>query len=102
MLPRARFLPLRHTISYTLFAACVACVAPPDDAAQLSAGHPLSQRSVHGLVDATVSLEGAQLARGANDLAITLQATQATQASAAPVLTHVDASMVAHGHSTSA
>jgi hypothetical protein len=90
---------LRNLLCSALLAACAGCVKSPDDTAPLSAGHPLSQRSEHGLVEATVSLEGAQITRGANDLSITLQAAQG---SSQPVLTHVDASMIAHGHSTSA
>jgi len=75
-----------------------ACVTTPDDAPQLTAGQPLSERSEHGLVEATISLDGAEIVRGANDLSITLHASQG---SAEPELKHVEASMAAHGHSVS-
>ncbi len=80
-------------------ALLAACVSTPDDAARLSGGQPLEQRSEHGLVEATVSLESAELVRGANDFSITLRAVEG---SAVPVLSHVDAVMAAHGHSVSA
>jgi hypothetical protein len=76
-----------------------ACVASPDDAAQLSADHALEQRSRQGLVEATVSLAGRELARGANDFSIGLRAAQSASV---PVLTSMDASMAAHGHHVSA
>jgi len=76
-----------------------ACVASPDDTAQLSADHALEQRSRQGLVEATVSLAGSELARGANDFSIGLRAAQS---SSLPVLTSMDASMAAHGHHVSA
>ena len=80
------------TFSAALLAACVAA---PDDAAQLSAEHPLDQRSSHGLVEATVSLDSAQITRGRNDFSISLRAAASA---GAPILTSVDASMAAHGH----
>jgi hypothetical protein len=80
-------------------ALLAACVASPDDVAQLSADHALVQRSQHGLVEATVVLEGSEIARGSNDLSITLRAVEG---SAAPTLISVEASMAAHGHRSSA
>ena len=80
-------------------ALLAACVASPDDAAPLTADHELVQRSQHGLVEATVALEGSTIVRGTNDLSITLRADQG---SAAPELLSVDAAMAAHGHRTSA
>jgi len=76
-----------------------ACVGKPDDAAQLGAGQSLSQRSEHGLVDATVSLIGSEIARGPNDFSITLHATHGASL---PVLTSVQAAMASHGHQASA
>ena len=80
-------------------ALLTACVKSPDDAAQLSAGQSLSQRSNHGLVEATVSLVRPELARGPNDFSIELSAANG---SSEPVLTSVEASMAAHGHHASA
>jgi hypothetical protein len=78
--------------SFTLLSACVGA---PDDTAHLGAGNQLDQRSEQGLVDATVQLEAADLARGPNDFLITLRPANGD---AAPVLTSVEAVMAAHGH----
>jgi len=75
-----------------------ACVAAPDDVAQLSADHALDQRSEHGLVEATVALDSPAITRGPNDLSVTLRSTEAKLA---PTLTSVQASMAAHGHRAS-
>ncbi len=75
-----------------------ACVAAPDDTAQLSAEKPLDQRSEQGFVDATVALDEAALARGPNDFLVTLHAAAGA---ASPVLTSVEATMAAHGHHAS-
>jgi len=83
-------------LSFTLLAGCVAA---PDDVAMLDGAHTLSRDSQHGLVEASVSLEGAKISRGPNDFSITLRAL--TDASA-PTLLSVDASMAAHGHRASA
>ena len=94
---RYRFMPLAAiTLSAALLAACV---ATPDDVAQLDENHALDQRSSHGLVAATVALDGAKLARGSNDFSITLHADKGPSL---PVLTSVDASMAVHGHHASA
>jgi len=71
------------------------CVGAPDDAAQLSGDHALVQRSQHGLVEATVALDGSAIARGVNDFSITLRADDS---SALPSLKSVDATMAVHGH----
>jgi len=97
MSKRCRVVPLvAITLSYALLAACV---ATPDDVAQLDADHALDQRSTHGLVEATVALDGPQIARGPNDFSIALRAAQG---SSSPLLTSVDASMAVHGHHVSA
>jgi len=72
-----------------------ACVGAPDDAARLNGDHALIQRSQHGLVEATVALDGSELARGVNDFSITLRADDT---SAPPTLKSVDATMAVHGH----
>lgn len=76
-------------------ALLAACVGAPDDAAQLSGDHALVQRSEHGLVEATVALDGSKLARGVNDFSITLRAAEG---SALPTLKSVDGTMAVHGH----
>ena len=91
---RSRFVPLAG-VSLLL----AACVAAPDDTAQLSADHALDQRSEHGLVDATVALDSPTLTRGPNDLSIALRASDPQLA---PTLTSVEASMAVHGHHASA
>ena len=97
MSKRCRVVPLvAITLSYALLAACVATL---DDVAQLDADHALDQRSTHGLVEATVALDGPQIARGPNDFSIALRAAQG---SSSPLLTSVDASMAVHGHHVSA
>jgi len=75
-------------------ALLAACVGAPDDAAQLSGDHALVQRSERGLVEATVALDGSELARGVNDFSITLRA----EGSALPTLKSVDGTMAVHGH----
>ncbi|MEI9941381.1 MAG: hypothetical protein WDO69_29530 [Pseudomonadota bacterium] len=97
MSTRRRFVSLAAvSLSSALLAACV---ASPDDVAQLDAEQSLDLRSQHGLVEAAISLDGPDIARGPNDFSITLRATEA---SSAPVLTSVEGSMVAHGHYASA
>jgi len=92
-----RFFPLAAlTLSPLLL---VACVASPDDVAQLDADHALAQRSTLGLVEATVALDSPELARGPNDFSIALRAAQSTSL---PVLTSVEASMAVHGHHATA
>jgi hypothetical protein len=92
-----RFLPLAAiTLSSLLLAACV---ATPDDVAQLDADRALDQRSMRGLVEATVALDSPELARGPNDFSIALRAADSE---ALPVLTSVKASMAVHGHHASA
>lgn len=92
---RRRFVSLA---AITLSSLLAACVASPDDAARLSAEHPLDQRSSHGLVEATVSLDGPELNRGPNDLSVALRAAEgAAQAR----LVSVEAAMAAHGHRAS-
>jgi len=76
--------------------ALSACVAAPDDTAQLSLEKPLAQRSERGLVEASVALDTAELSRGRNDFLITLRAASASDD--APLLTSVEAVMAAHGH----
>jgi hypothetical protein len=71
-----------------------ACVGAPDDVAQLSGDRALVQRSQQGLVEATVALDGSELARGVNDFSITLRADGSTL----PTLKSVDATMAVHGH----
>ena len=72
MKARARSIPLAAiTLSAALLAACVTTA---DDVVQLDADHALEQRSSHGLVEATVALEGPRIARGPNDFSITLRA----------------------------
>ncbi|HKO47841.1 MAG TPA: hypothetical protein VJV79_08960 [Polyangiaceae bacterium] len=94
---RSRFIPLAAiTVCSALLAACV---ATPDDVAQLDANRALDQRSSRGLVEATVALDNPQLARGPNDFSIALRAAKGASS---PVLTSVDASMVVHGHHASA
>jgi len=94
---RGRSIPLAAiTLSAALLAACV---ATPDDVARLDGDHALDQRSSHGLVEATVALDGPQIARGPNDFSIALRAAQG---SSSPLLTSVDASMAVHGHHVSA
>jgi len=94
---RCRFIPLATiTLSSLLLPACV---ASPDDVAQLDADHALDQRSSHGLVEAKIALDRPEIVRGPNDLSITLRA--ADDASL-PVLISVDASMAVHGHHASA
>lgn len=91
-----RFIPLAAiTLSSALLAACV---ASPDDVAQLNADHALDQRSSHGLVEATVALESPAIARGPNDFSITLRAADS---GSLPTLISVEASMAAHGHRVS-
>jgi hypothetical protein len=93
-------LPLSTFAQVILSSALLAaCVASPDDVAQLSAEHALVQRSQHGLVEATVALESPEIARGANDFSIALRAAEG---SASPTLVSVEASMAAHGHRASA
>lgn len=77
-----------------------ACVAAPDDTAHLSRETPLDQRSEQGLVEATVALEAAELARGPNDFVVTLQAAAAgaSTSKGTPRLASVEAVMAAHGH----
>jgi len=94
MSTRPRLAPLA-AISLLL----AACVAAPDDTAQLSADHALDQRSRHGLVDATVALDSPTLSRGPNDLSVALRATDIRLA---PTLISVEASMAVHGHHASA
>ncbi len=97
MKARRRFSPLAAlALSSALLSACV---QSPDDVAQLNADQPLDQRSERGLVEATVSLDSPEIARGPNDFSIALRAIQS---SSAPVLISVEASMVAHGHRASA
>jgi len=97
MLTRFRF---THFAALTLSTALLgACVASPTDTAQLTADQPLSQRSNHGLVEATVSLTQPEIARGPNDFSIALSATNGASS---PLLTSVEASMAAHGHHASA
>src|SRR3954470_13612592 len=92
--------PFRPLGLLTLCSALsAACVASPNDVAQLSGDHPLLQQSQHGLVEATVALEGSELTRGTNDFSIALRPVEG---SAAPELISVEASMAAHGHRTSA
>jgi hypothetical protein len=92
-----RFIPLAAiTLSSALLAACV---ASPDDVALLNADHALAQRSQHGLIEATVAANSAEIRRGPNDFSITLQAVDG---SSVPVLTGMEASMAAHGHHVSA
>src|SRR6188768_3379524 len=96
MSKRCRVVPLvAITLSYALLAACV---ASPDDVAQLNADHALDQRSSHGLVEATVALESPAIARGPNDFSITLRAADS---GSLPTLISVEASMAAHGHRVS-
>jgi len=76
-------------------ALVAACVGAPDDTAPLSGAHALVQRSQQGLVEATVALDGSELARGVNDFSITLRAADS---SAPPALKSVDATMAVHGH----
>jgi hypothetical protein len=71
-----------------------ACVGAPDDVAQLNGNRALVQRSEQGLVEATVALDGSELARGVNDFSITLRAEGSTP----PTLKSVDATMAVHGH----
>ncbi|HEY3253473.1 MAG TPA: hypothetical protein VGJ91_05975 [Polyangiaceae bacterium] len=96
-------MPTRHRFTFlaslTLGTLLTACVATPDDVAQLSADHALDQRSSHGLVEATVALESPEIARGPNDFSIGLRPLKGT---ALPVLTGVEATMAAHGHRASA
>ena len=93
----ARSIPLAViTLSVALLAACV---ATPDDVAQLDGDHALDQRSSHGLVEATVALDSPRIARGPNDFSITLHAGEGHSL---PVLTSVEASMAVHGHHASA
>jgi len=97
MKARARSIPLAAImLSAALLAACVTTA---EDVVQLDADHALEQRSSHGLVEATVALEGPRIARGPNDFSITLRAGLAASL---PVLTSVEASMAVHGHHTSA
>jgi len=97
MKARCRFIALAAIpLSTSLL---VACVASPDDVALLNADHSLAQRSQHGLIEATVSLESAQITRGPNDFSIMLQALEG---SSVPLLTSVEASMAAHGHHVNA
>lgn len=93
MSTRSRFFSLAAILLSSALLA--ACVAAPGDTAQLNAEHPLDQRSSHGLVEATVMLDGAAITRGPNDFSITLRAAESSNA---PVLTSVEASMAAHGH----
>lgn len=79
-------------LASTLLAACVSA---PDDVAQLSRDRALIQRSEHGLVEATVALDGGDVTRGVNDFRITLRAAEG---SAPPTLRSVDATMAVHGH----
>src|ERR1051325_11987604 len=51
-------------------ALLAACVSAPDDTAQLSGDHALVQRSQNGLVEATIALDGSEIARGVNDFSI--------------------------------
>jgi len=92
----SRFVSLALLSSALLF---IACVATPDDVARLSADHALVERSQHGLVEATVALDDAEITRGTNDLSISLRGSPST---ATPLLKSVDAFMAAHGHRTSA
>jgi hypothetical protein len=92
-----RFLPLAATILSSMLLP--ACVATPDDVAQLDADHALDQRSTHGLVEATVALDSRELARGPNDFSIALRAAHGASL---PVLTSASASMAVHGHHASA
>ena len=93
MSTRSRLLALAPIILGSALLA--ACVGAPDDTAQLGADRALVQRSQHGLVEATVALDGSELARGVNDFSITLRA-DAT--STVPTLKSVDATMAVHGH----
>lgn len=90
---RSRFAALAPIILGSALLA--GCVGAPDDAAQLSGDHALTQRSQHGLVEATVALGGSAIARGVNDFSITLRADDS---SAQPSLKSVDATMAVHGH----
>lgn len=76
-------------------ALLAACVSAPDDTAQLSGDHALVQRSQNGLVEATVALDGSEIARGVNDFSIRLRAADGA---ALPSLKSVDATMAVHGH----
>jgi len=93
---RLRFRP---STAVCLAALLVACVGTPDDVAHLNNNQALVQRSEHGLVEATVALDGAALARGPNDFSTTLRADQS---SAPAVLKSAAASMAVHGHHASA
>ena len=95
---RSRFFRILITLtsSSTLLVACVASSA---DASRLGAGQSLSQRSEHGLVEATVSLVRPEIVRGPNDFSI---AFAALDGGTSPVLISVEASMPAHGHHASA
>ncbi len=96
----AEALSIRPLAALTLSSLLVAaCVATPNDVAQLDADHALSQRSERGLVEATVSLESPEIERGPNDFSIMLHAASSN---ALPVLVSVEASMAAHGHHASA
>jgi hypothetical protein len=95
-MPTRRRFPSIAILSSALLAACV---ATPDDVALLNSEHSLSQRSQHGLIEATVSVDSPEITRGPNDFSITLQAAEG---SAVPVLTSMEASMAAHGHRVSA
>jgi hypothetical protein len=90
-------MPIRSCFAATLLASALlaACVGTPDDVARLNGDRPLVQRSEHGLVDATVALEGSEIARGVNDFSITLRATDG---STRATLKSVDATMAVHGH----
>jgi hypothetical protein len=92
-----RFLPLAAIVLGPALLA--ACVATPDDVAQLDADHALDQRSSQGLVEATVALASPELARGPNDFSIALRASESA---AQPVLVSVEASMAVHGHRATA
>ena len=93
MSTRSRLLALAPIILASALVA--ACVSAPDDAAPLSGAHALVQRSQQGLVEATVALDGSEVARGVNDFSITLRAADG---SAPAALKSVDATMAVHGH----
>ena len=93
---RVPLLLSRATLVTAIIFTLASCVSSPDDAAELQAGAPLEQRSVHGLAMATVVLDAPSLVRGPNDFRVTLHAAGGAE----PSLTSAEASMAAHGHHT--
>ena len=81
--------------------ALTGCVGAPEGAESLNGGASVVQSSNDGLVDATVTLGAASLARGSNSFLVALE--PAADASAdTPILTDAIATMPAHGHSVTA